>query len=205
MSHWSADDQDEPPINIVSLEICNAFFDWNIATKHYGKNTNNNNNIDAHKQHTVPTSYERLNVNDYIVGNGCCVQFASQTNAINQHNAPTSQVIKSYDKNKGNTPILTSKAATPNATTSYVMNNINAPTTTYNNAPIPPVIKNYDKKERNIPTLTPNATISKASTSYVINIINTATSNHNINAEVGGVNLLALVQLFQSASTSLTM
>eukprot|EP01084_Bolivina_argentea_P020949 38911_1 len=84
------------------------------------------------------------------------------------------------------------------------MNNINAPTTTYNNAPIPPVIKNYDKNERNIPTLTPNATISKASTSYVINIINTATSNHNINAEVGGVNLLALVQLFQSASTSLT-
>eukprot|EP01083_Nonionella_stella_P274391 931376_1 len=30
MSHWSADDQDEPPINIVSLEICNAFFDWDI-------------------------------------------------------------------------------------------------------------------------------------------------------------------------------
>eukprot|EP01083_Nonionella_stella_P274394 931381_1 len=165
MSHWSADDQDEPPINIVSLEICNAFFDWDIE-------------------------YEYTD----------CVQFTSQTNAINQHNAPTTQVVKNYDIHEGNTTTLTSKAATSNATTSYVINNISAPTSNYNNAPIPRVIK--DKNEENIPTLTSNAAIS---TPYVINNINASTSHYNINAEVGGVNLLALVQLFQSASTSLTM
>eukprot|EP01083_Nonionella_stella_P274392 931377_1 len=126
MSHWSADDQDEPPINIVSLEICNAFFDWDIEYEYEYADFEATNNDHAIVLQAVQES--NIGPDDDLADtlfntDGSEYQILGES----ENNAPIPCVIK--HKNEGNIPTLTSNAI---ISTPYVINNINASTAHYN-------------------------------------------------------------------------